>query len=144
METASYHAFLAISSRVAFFSFPRLKYEDTQSVNKQYEGNTKALRESVLGVSSLKDDRDGTRTESPSSRRFSVGNINRTAYLNTSMFTFKMFRLINDVYFFRTARREACRLCFLSERRDSTRFVIMATRFVIYHFNSPLFKFLTS
>lgn len=97
METASYHAFLAISSRVAFFSFPRLKYEDTQSVNKQYEGNTKALRESVLGVSSLKDDRDGTRTESPSSRRFSVGNINRTAYLNTSMFTFKMFRLMTFI-----------------------------------------------
>ncbi len=55
------------------FTFPHQKYKDTESVNKQNEGNTKALRERVLGVSTLKEDSDGTRTESPSSRRFSVG-----------------------------------------------------------------------
>lgn len=32
----------SISSRVAFPSFSLQKYNDTESVNKQYEGNTKA------------------------------------------------------------------------------------------------------
>lgn len=74
------------------------KYKDTGSVNKHYEGNTKALRESVLGVSSLKEDSDGTRTESPSSRTdFLCENINITAYLNTDMFPYKILRLINTV-----------------------------------------------
>jgi len=42
-ETAKCHRFLAISSRVAFPSFSPHKYNDTENVNKQYEGNTKAL-----------------------------------------------------------------------------------------------------
>lgn len=39
METAKCHPFRAISPQIAF---SLQKYKDTESVNKQYEGNTKA------------------------------------------------------------------------------------------------------